>query len=94
MKIKLLPQARADIRLAVDFVRKEDPRAADNLIVAVQKSLRLIENNPNVGRFDPEDGTREWSIPNWPYLIPYRVKANEIEVLHLWHTRRNKPGSW
>lgn len=83
-----------DIRQTVNYLRKENPAVADNLILAIQKSLRLIEKNPNIGRPDPEDGTREWSIPNWPYIIPYRIKSETIEILRVWHTRRDRPETW
>jgi plasmid stabilization system protein ParE len=94
MKTILLVQARMDIRQTVNYLRKENPAVADNLILAIQKSLRLIEKNPNIGRPDPEDGTREWSIPNWPYIIPYRIKSETIEILRVWHTRRDRPETW
>jgi plasmid stabilization system protein ParE len=94
MKTILLAQARMDIRQTVNYLRKENPAVADNLILAIQKSLRLIERNPTIGRPDPEDGTREWSIPNWPYIIPYRIKSETIEILRVWHTRRDRPETW
>jgi plasmid stabilization system protein ParE len=94
MKTILLVQARMDIRQTVNYLRKENPAVADNLILAIQKSLRLIERNPTIGRPDPEDGTREWSIPNWPYIIPYRIKSETIEILRVWHTRRDRPETW
>ena len=90
----LLVQARIDMRQAVNYLRKENPTAASSLILALQKSLRLIEKNPNIGRPDPEDATREWSIPNWPYVIPYRIKGDNIEILRVWHTRRDRPDIW
>lgn len=94
MKTILLAQARSDIHQAVDYIRKDNPSAANNLIMAVQKSLRLIEKNPNIGRLYPEDGTREWSVPKWPYVIPYRINGDTVEVLRLWHTKRDKPENW
>ncbi|WKL55751.1 type II toxin-antitoxin system RelE/ParE family toxin [Asticcacaulis sp. ZE23SCel15] len=90
MTAKLLAHARADMRQAFNFIRAENPQSADKLITAIQKSISLIETKPFIGRFDPEDNTREWSIPRWPYVIVYRVSGENIDVLRVWHTRRDR----
>ena len=37
-------------------------------------------------------GTRELVIRNLPYIIPYRVRENFIEILRVLHTSRRWPG--
>jgi plasmid stabilization system protein ParE len=30
-------------------------------------------------------------VPGLPYLIVYRVRANTVEILRVFHTARNRP---
>lgn len=32
---------------------------------------------------------RMWSVPRTPYLIVYRVREETVEIVRLWHGRRN-----
>ncbi len=33
--------------------------------------------------------TREWIVRRTPYLIVYRVRAETLEILRLWHAKRD-----
>mgnify|MGYP000580167391 CR=1 FL=1 len=94
MRIILLKRAQKDIAHAVDHLTKNDPPAIPGFSTAIYKSLTLIMNNPNVGRPVAGRPTRLWSMPNWPYVIPYRVKGDTVEVLRIWHTKRERPEEW
>ena len=37
-------------------------------------------------------GTRELVIQGLPYIIPYRVRDNHVEILRVLHTARRWPG--
>ena len=39
-------------------------------------------------------GTRELVLNKFPYLIPYRVKNNCIEILRIFPTRMSQPEFW
>lgn len=41
-------------------------------------------------------GTRELVVRELPYVIPYRVRDNHIEILRVLHTSQSRPGklSW
>jgi plasmid stabilization system protein ParE len=36
-------------------------------------------------------GTRELVIGGLPYIIPYRIRENDIEILRVLHTARRWP---
>ena len=94
MKIVLLARALRDAEEIYGFIARDDPSAANSVIARITRSLRLIETNPNIGHPIPGKPSREWSVPGLPYLIPYRVRAGQIEVLRIYHTRRKKPKDW
>lgn len=91
MSLTLLPLAAQDIAEAVTYLNRANLHAVTPFRQAVIRSLRLIASNPKVGRHSRSDGVREWSIPGWPYLIPYRVVDGDVEILRIWHTKRRQP---
>ncbi|MDW3059293.1 type II toxin-antitoxin system RelE/ParE family toxin [Vibrio sp. 1978] len=53
-----------------------------------------MKANPAMGRPGRVFGTRELILQKFPYLIPYRVKDNRIEILRVFPTRMNQPDFW
>jgi len=94
MRLKLVKLAKQDIGEAVAHLKKTDSHAIDRFATVIKTSLNLILTNPNLGRPSHMANVREWSVPNWPYLIPYRLNGDDIEVLRIWHTRRDRPEAW
>jgi len=94
MNLVLLPQAAQDIADAVTYLNRANGHAVAPFRQAIAKSLRLIATNSRVGHHSRTDGVREWSVPDWPYLIPYRVVGEEVQVLRVWHTKRRQPRNW
>jgi len=52
----------------------------------------LLTSHVAMGRPGRVVGTRELVIGQLPYIIPYRVRESEIEVLRVLHTSRRWPG--
>ncbi len=94
MNLVLLPLAAQDIAEATAYLSRSDARIAIPFRQAIAKSLRLLALNSHIGRHSRTEGVREWSVPDWPYVIPYRVLEEEVQILRLWHTRRNQPPRW
>jgi toxin ParE1/3/4 len=38
-----------------------------------------------------EGGTRELVFTRLPYIVAYRVKEQDIEVLHIYHAAQQRP---
>ncbi len=94
MRIVLLAQALRDITQIHQYIAQDNESAANAVVERISKSLRFIESNPHLGRQTPGQTTREWSVPGLPYVIPYRIRSNRIEVIRVYHTRRQRPKSW
>lgn len=94
MIVDVLPRARRDIRKAYDRIYKDDPVTANRFLQVIDKTIDLFERNAHVGRPGKTPGVREWSVPNWPYLIPYRIIGQDVEVLRVWHTSKQQPEFW
>ncbi|WP_164309148.1 type II toxin-antitoxin system RelE/ParE family toxin, partial [Pseudomonas viridiflava] len=49
---------------------------------------------PGMGREGRVENTREWVVPDWSYLIPYRVKGDRLQILGIFHTRQRPRSRW
>jgi plasmid stabilization system protein ParE len=52
--------------------------------------VQHLVGNPRAGREGHVAGTREWLISDTPYLVVYRTRDDEVEILRLWHGRKNR----
>lgn len=60
-------------------------------IMALVDQLPLI---PNLGRSGRVKGTRELVVSGTPFIVPYRIAADGIEVLRVYHAARRWPSGF
>lgn len=94
MQIEWLRGALKDLEDEAAYIALESPETADRFSEAVFASVDKLALFPAMGREGRVTGTREWTMPNWPYLIPYRVRHNRLQILSVFHTRRSPPSTW
>jgi plasmid stabilization system protein ParE len=94
MKRRVLAKAARDLAQVEAYIQADNPQAARAAAARIKKAFDLITARPEIGRPTRWPNVREWSIPGLPYLIPYRIKDNEIQILRVWHTSRNRPSEW
>lgn len=82
-------KALIDFDEAQGYIARESPLAAQAVAERVWQAGRQLAETPYVGHPGLEPGTRHWSVQRTPYLIVYRVKVEAVEVLRLWHGRRD-----
>ncbi|HVR80858.1 MAG TPA: type II toxin-antitoxin system RelE/ParE family toxin [Luteimonas sp.] len=89
LTLKWSIKALIDFDEAQAYIAQENPFAAQTVAERIwQASLRLPET-PHIGRLDLEGDTRHWVVQRTPYLIVYRVKGEVLEILRVWHGRRD-----
>jgi plasmid stabilization system protein ParE len=59
-------------------------------VIEIRKSARSLKKVPLRGRKGREEGTRELLHLRLPYIIAYRVKADAVEILHIWHPAQDR----
>ena len=57
----------------------------------LRASAAMLAEHPGMGRPGRISGTRELVVTRFPYILPYRVRGNAIEVLRIFHTARKWP---
>jgi addiction module RelE/StbE family toxin len=93
MQVKWLRHALQNLDDEAAYIAQDNPQATNALIAQVLKSVNLLGRFPNSGRAGRVFGTRELVITEFPYIIPYRVKSDTVEILRVFHTSRKWPRS-
>jgi plasmid stabilization system protein ParE len=73
------------------YIAGDDPAAARLVVRRILSSVALLIDNPAMGRPGRVAGTRELVIPKTRYIVPYRVRESEIQILRIFHTSRKPP---
>ncbi len=91
MRVKWLREARANLDAEAEFISQDSPAAAGRMIEAIQSAVAGLTKHPAMGRPGRVVGTRELVVPGTPYVIPYRVKDNTVEIIRVFHGARQWP---
>jgi addiction module RelE/StbE family toxin len=89
LKVRWTRPALNDLLEAQTYIAQHHPQAAQAVAQRLWDAARGLVDHPQIGRPGHAAGTREWAVPNTPYLIVYRLRHDTIEILRLWHGRRD-----
>ena len=84
------PAARA-LESIQDYIARDNRRAAWEVGERVCQAVNQLEEFPKLGRPGRVRGTLELVVPDLPYIVPYRIKGSEIQILSVYHTSRKWP---
>jgi toxin ParE1/3/4 len=73
------------------YIARDDPKAANGTAGALLDAVERLAELPNLGRPGRVAGTRELVVPGTPYVIPYRVRGDRLEVIAVFHGRQKWP---
>lgn len=85
MKIRWLADAVNDLVEIQDYIANDNPHAAESVAKHIKICANSLKEHPGIGRPGRVEGTRELVVPGLPYIIPYRVKNNVVEILRVLH---------
>ena len=89
------PEAIADLIALRDYITQDDPAAARLVALHIIRNVEtLLPNSPEMGRPGRVPGTRELAIPRTPYIVPYRLVGNTIQILRVFHGARRWPDAF
>lgn len=91
MKIVWTKLAIKDLGRAWDYVALDKPSMADALMEVIARAAESLRAYPNLGRPGRVRGTRELVVVGTPFIIPYRVRSDRIEILAVLHGARRWP---
>jgi plasmid stabilization system protein ParE len=72
-------------------IEADNPAAAARVVGTIALAVQRLGRAPGRGRPGRLRGTRELVVVGTPYIVAYRVHANDIEVLTVQHGAQRWP---
>ncbi len=91
MKIAWTAPALRDLTAARAHIARDNPTAATQQVSLILKAVAQLPMFPESARPGRRAGTRERVVPNTPFLVPYPIRGEAIEVLRVLHGRQSWP---
>jgi toxin ParE1/3/4 len=95
-KVKIFWSAASvrHLQEAVEYLQGESSGLAVTVRRRILETKRRIGQMPYSGRIGRTAGTREAFVPRTAYIIVYRIEAQTVEILGIWHAARLWPESF
>lgn len=90
-KIRWLRLALFDLDELMSYIAKDNPEAANKVANKIWQTTGLLSDHPAIGKPGRVPGTREMVVSGTSYVLPYRVTANEVQILRVLHGARKWP---
>jgi len=88
MRVRYTRRALSDLVKIADYIGERNPSVAIKVETAIRSSIGLLADFPMLGRNRPELNARALGVPRYPYTAYYRIKGEEISILHIRDDRR------
>jgi addiction module RelE/StbE family toxin len=76
------------------YIARDNPDAAADVALTLLAAVERLAELPNLGRPGRLPGARELVVPGTPYVIPYRVESERLEIIAVFHQRQQWPSRW
>lgn len=91
MTIDWSPRAVAHLVALRGYIARDNPNAASQTAATLLDAVERLAELPHLGRPGRVHGTRELVVSGTPYVIPYRVRGERLEVVAVFHGRQKWP---
>jgi addiction module RelE/StbE family toxin len=85
MRIRWTVPAVDDLENIKNYLQVHFPHFAESTVRAIYQRVRSLKGTPLQGRPGHRRGTRELAVTPLPYVVVYSVKAEVVEILHIYH---------
>ncbi len=93
MRLRWTRRAERDLDEIAAYIGQDSPAAAARVVLElIDRVESLLPGQPAIGRPGRVLGTRELIIGGLPYVIPYRVRDGDLQILRMLHVSRRWPG--
>lgn len=91
MRVRWLLRALTNLEAEAKYIARDSPAAASRTVAGIQRAVERLADYPASGRPGRLPGTRELVVPDTPYVIPYRLRGETVEILRVFHAARKWP---
>ncbi|MGB3552369.1 MAG: type II toxin-antitoxin system RelE/ParE family toxin [Candidatus Binatus sp.] len=91
MRVRWLRRAIRNLDEEAEYIARDDPDAAAQMVDRIATNVERLATHPALGRTGRVPGTRELVVSATPYIVPYRVRSETVEILRVFHGARKWP---
>ncbi|MBK5296359.1 MAG: type II toxin-antitoxin system RelE/ParE family toxin [Vicinamibacteria bacterium] len=91
MTVVWSPRAIGHLTHLRAYIARDSPDAADRTARALLAAVERLAEMPSLGRPGRVAGTRELVVPQTPFVIPYRLRGDRLEIIAVFHARQRWP---
>ena len=77
-----------------EYIEQDSEQNAALVAGRILKAVELLQTQPEMGRPGRVLGTRELVVPETPYIMPYRVRRDRLELIAVFHGRQKWPAKF
>lgn len=89
MKLRVTRRAFSDREQIQRYLRRHSVEGADNVLSRLDEAIARVRRNPKFGTPTDIDDVKVVFVGRYPYKIFYRIRADEVQILHVRHTSRD-----
>lgn len=83
-----LDEALEDLKSIGNYIAQDNPQAAYEVLLTIKSTVDALAEQPLIGRKGRVNHTRELVISDLPYIVPYTITNENIQILAVMHTAR------
>jgi toxin ParE1/3/4 len=91
MRVVWTARALRDLASLRAYIGQDNRAAAERQVERILAATARLGEFAETGRPGRRAGTRELVVTQTPYLVPYRVRGELVEVLRVLHGRQRWP---
>ena len=91
MTIVWSPRAIEHLAHLREYIARDNPNAGNRIASALLEVVERLAKLPNLGRPGRVAGTRELVVSGTPFIIPYRLRGDRLEIVAVFHARQKWP---
>jgi addiction module RelE/StbE family toxin len=88
MKLRFTTPAQTDLADIYRYISAQNASAAGRVIARLRDVSARLAANPHMGHPSSRKDVRVFSVRTYPYVVFYRIRDDEVEILHFHHTAR------
>jgi addiction module RelE/StbE family toxin len=72
-------------------IAEDNPAAATRTVLRIRATVERLSTSPGLGRPGRVAGTRELVVPGTPYIVPYRLRGDVVQIITVLHGAQKWP---
>ena len=85
MRVRWTKPAVDQLTVTGAFIAERNPIAAKQIERRLRAAVEALAQFPLMAQAGRVPGTRELNVPGTPYVIPYRIDGEWVDILALFH---------